>query len=118
MCVGWLQRRGCVVVEPDAATGRGKVLRLTAKGERAQHDFLHSLCATEEVWRTTFGAAVVDDLGAACAYLVGDGTLSRSPLADCLEPYPDNWRAAIRCRPDTLPHHPMVLHRGGYPDGS
>jgi hypothetical protein len=21
-------------------------------------------------------------------------------------------------RPDVLPHFPMVLHRGGYPDGS
>ena len=34
-----------------------------------------------------------------------------------LEPYPDNWRASVR-RPATLPHFPMVLHRGGYPDGS
>ena len=34
-----------------------------------------------------------------------------------LEPYPDNWRASVR-RPVTLPYYPMVLHRGGYPDGS
>ena len=34
-----------------------------------------------------------------------------------LEPYPDNWRASVR-RPATLPHFPVVLHRGGYPDGS
>jgi methyltransferase (TIGR00027 family) len=34
-----------------------------------------------------------------------------------LDPYPDNWRASVR-RPVTLPHYPMVLHRGGYPDGS
>ena len=34
-----------------------------------------------------------------------------------LEPYPDNWRASAR-RAATLPHYPMVLHRGGYPDGS
>jgi hypothetical protein len=34
-----------------------------------------------------------------------------------LEPYPDNWRAKIR-KPTELPHFPMVLHRGGYPDGS
>ena len=39
------------------------------------------------------------------------------PLFGGLEPYPDNWRAALR-RPVTLPHYPMVLHRGGYPDGS
>ena len=38
-------------------------------------------------------------------------------LSGGLEPYPDNWRASVR-RPATLPHFPMVLHRGGYPDGS
>ena len=38
-------------------------------------------------------------------------------LSGGLEPYPDNWRASIR-RPATLPHFPVVLHRGGYPDGS
>jgi hypothetical protein len=39
------------------------------------------------------------------------------PLFGGLEPYPDNWRASVR-RPDVLPRFPMVLHRGGYPDGS
>jgi len=42
---------------------------------------------------------------------------SSSPLWHGLEPDPDGWRAAVR-RPDTLPHYSMVLHRGGYPDGS
>jgi hypothetical protein len=27
------------------------------------------------------------------------------------------WRASVP-NPETLPHYPMVLHRGGYPDGS
>ena len=40
-----------------------------------------------------------------------------SPLWLGLEPYPDGWRASVR-RPRTLPHYPMVLHRGGFPDGS
>jgi len=35
-----------------------------------------------------------------------------------IDPSPDNWRAGIRQRPSTLPHYPMVLHRGGFPDGS
>lgn len=38
-------------------------------------------------------------------------------LMQGLEPYPDGWRAKVR-RPEVLPHYPMVLHRGGYPDGS
>jgi hypothetical protein len=33
------------------------------------------------------------------------------------DPYPENWRDSVR-PPITLPHYPMVLHRGGYPDGS
>jgi len=33
-------------------------------------------------------------------------------------PYPDNWRAAVQQAPGALPHYPMVLHRGGYPEGS
>ncbi len=72
---------------------------------------------TEASWRTTYGTATVDELRAALGELVGGGTLATSPLASGLEPQPDNWRARGR-RPDTLPHHPMVLHRGGYPDGS
>jgi hypothetical protein len=34
-----------------------------------------------------------------------------------LEPYPDNWRARVK-PPLVLPHYPMTLHRGGYPDGA
>jgi hypothetical protein len=50
-------------------------------------------------------------------------------LALGLQPYPDGWRAArnpYRARTQAvladpasaLPRYPMVLHRGGYPDGS
>jgi hypothetical protein len=39
------------------------------------------------------------------------------PLYAGLTPHPDNWRARLP-RPATLPHYPMTLHRGGYPDGS
>jgi hypothetical protein len=49
--------------------------------------------------------------------LVGDATADSSPLFRGLEPYPDGWRASVR-KPNTLPHYPMVLHRGGFPDGS
>ena len=44
---------------------------------------------------------------------------SLEPLAGFAgsEPYPDGWRAALPPR-ETLPHHPTVLHRGGFPDGS
>ena len=32
-------------------------------------------------------------------------------------PEPSGWRAGAR-QPQTLPHFPLVLHRGGYPDGA
>jgi len=45
-----------------------------------------------------------------------------------LQPYPDGWRASKAYAARTqaviddptaaLPHYPMVLHRGGWPDGS
>jgi DNA-binding MarR family transcriptional regulator len=117
MCAGWLERHGCAVVEPVASGRRGKVVRLTPKGERAQQKYRRLLAATEESWQSTYGADVVASLRAALEDIVGDGTYASSPLASGLVPYPDNWRSKVR-RPETLPHHPMVLHRGGYPDGS
>jgi DNA-binding MarR family transcriptional regulator len=117
MCVGWLERRGCVVVDADTSARRGKVISLTAKGKKAQDNAHDQVRAVEESWQRTYDAATVGELRAALHEVVGDGTLDSSPLAAGLEPYPDNWRAAVR-RPDTLPHYPMVLHRGGYPDGS
>jgi DNA-binding MarR family transcriptional regulator len=117
MCTGWLARHDCVTTEPDATARRGKVMRLTAKGEKAQQKYQRLLGATEETWRARYGTGALDQLRAALEDVVGDGTYAASPLAAGLVPYPDNWRARVR-RPETLPHHPMVLHRGGYPDGS
>jgi DNA-binding MarR family transcriptional regulator len=117
MCAGWLERHGCAVTAPDTTARRGKVVRLTPKGEKAQQKYRWLLRATEESWRTRFGAPALDNLRAALEDAVGDGTFEASPLAPGLAPHPDSWRARVR-RPETLPHHPMVLHRGGYPDGS
>jgi DNA-binding MarR family transcriptional regulator len=117
MCTAWLERHGCAVMEPDATARRGKVVRLTPKGDAAQRKYRRVLGATEESWRVRSGTGAVDELRAALEVVVGDGTYAASPLAPGLVPYPEGWRARVR-RPDTLPHHPMVLHRGGYPDGS
>jgi hypothetical protein len=46
---------------------------------------------------------------------VGDGALALSPLAAAT--HPDDW-CAERKPPETLPHHPMVLHCVACPDGS
>ncbi len=117
MCTGWLERHGCAEVVPDPSGGRGKVVRLTAKGRAAQAKHRRLVDQTETAWRTAYGAGPVERLVASLGPIVGDGTLPSSPLAAGLEPSEGNWRASVR-RPATLPHYPTVLHRGGYPDGS
>ena len=54
--------------------------------------------------------------------------LDQRRLSEGLHPYPDGWRARKRYVEQTnaviddptgrLPHYPMVLHRGGWPDGA
>jgi hypothetical protein len=78
---------------------------------------LRSQAQTEASWRAGYGAAAIDAARDALEPLVGDGTLGASPLAPGLAPHPDNWRSRVR-PPETLAHHPMILHRGAYPDGS
>ncbi len=117
MCTGWLERHGCAEVVADPSGIRGKVVRLTVKGQGGQAKHRRLLGSTEAAWRAAYGAGPVERLVAALAPIVGDGTLISSPLSAGLEPSEGNWRASVR-RPATLPHYPMVLHRGGYPDGS
>lgn len=117
MCAGWLERHGCAEAAPDPNASRGQVLRLTRKGQAAQDKYRRILAETETSWRSTYGVEAIDAARAALEPLVGDGTLAASPLAAGLAPRPDNWRSRVRA-PETLPHYPMVLHRGAYPDGS
>jgi len=117
MSTGLLQRLECAFLDPDPTASRGKVVRLTPKGLKAQEKFHRILDGTEEQWRTRFGEANIARLRALLEQLVGEPTARVSPLFLGLEPYPECWRASVR-RPEMLPHYPMVLHRGGYPDGS
>ncbi len=93
--VGFLERRGHVV-RPD------RQVLLTPEGRQARDHDRDLFGRLERQWRSG-----TDDLRAALRSLVG------APVP----PYPDGWRAALG-KPATLPHHPMVLHRGGFPDGS
>ncbi len=110
----WRDRFG---EEPDPAASRGQVARLTPGGLDAQHRYREVAGAVEQRWRARFTGAAVDALRAALEPLAIAPAGGPPPLFAALEPYPDNWRASVR-RPTTLPHYPMVLHRGGYPDGS
>ena len=116
--LGILTRGGLAAEEPDPAASRGKVARLTPGGLDAQHLY-HELTGTiERRWHDRFTPDVTGALRASLEPLTAGQSPGQPPvLFGGIEPYPDNWRASVR-RPVTLPHFPMVLHRGGYPDGS
>jgi DNA-binding MarR family transcriptional regulator len=118
MSVGFLEARQLAVVETDSTRSRGKVVRLSPKGLAARRAAGRRLTAIEQGWSSRFGSDVVAELRDALERLVVPADSGgRSPLFDGVEPYPDGWRAAVR-PPEVLPHHPTVLHRGGWPDGS
>jgi DNA-binding MarR family transcriptional regulator len=96
---------------------RRRMVRLTDRGLNARQRGLARVRDREASWRERFGDQAIDELRGALEPLVADATRAGSPLFEGLEPYPDGWRAD-RPAPDTLPWFPMVLHRGGWPDGS
>ena len=115
--MGVLTRARLAVEEPDPAASRGKIARLTPRGTDAQGVHFEFLGALEQRWRERFTDDTLKALRHALEALATGPEGEPPPLFLGLEPYPDNWRAAVR-RPAILPYYPMVLHRGGYPDGS
>lgn len=114
--LSFLAKRGYAAVETDTSS-RTKTVRLTAKGRKAQEVYRERLDSLEERWLKRHGKSAIRALRDSLEPLAGDSSELPSPLLLGLEPYPDGWRAAVP-KPTTLPHYPMVLHRGGFPDGS
>jgi hypothetical protein len=116
-----LKRTPYVLLEGAPASKR--TLRLTAAGEdvRADDLRLHDRIAKE--WGARIGTGATERLRDAL-----ERVLDHPDLVTGLTPYPDGWRASKAYRQQTeallgdprgrLPHHPMVLHRGGWPDAS
>jgi hypothetical protein len=116
-----LKRTPYVIVEGAPASKR--TVRLTAAGEALHADDrrLHERIAKQ--WTTRLRADVIGAVREAL-----DRVLDHPGLVTGLTPYPDGWRASKQYLPMTeavladprgrLPHFPMVLHRGGWPDGS
>ena len=126
--LGFLERHGYVEVGPDPSGRRGKVVRPTARGQQARDERLRLAAKVELAWQERFGTGQIDRLVGALGGLLASRTHGRPTLALGLEPYPGGWRsrrpyltqaqAVLRDPGSALPRHPMVLHRGGYPDGS
>lgn len=115
MAMGVLEKGGIAMVEPKPGGGAGKVVRLTPKGVTSRNAHQQLMHGVEDVWASRYGADGIATLRDVLEPLTGDDR--GSLLFPALEPYPDGWRASVP-KPETLPHFPMVLHRGGYPDGS
>ena len=83
-------------------------MRLTPSGRAARDADGRLLGVVEQRWDARFGDGEIGSLRDA---------LERVAAASSAEPYPtDGGRPSDT--PETLPHFPMVLHRGGFPDGS
>jgi hypothetical protein len=110
-----LSKRDLVRIEPNQKGRRGKVARLTTRGTRSRSAHERLLQDVEQRWESRFGPEAVRALRGPLESLAGDAR--GSLLFAALQPHPEGWRASVP-KPETLPHFPMVLHRGGYPDGS
>ncbi len=125
---GWLERNGYADIAPDPNGGKGKVIRLTSNGEAAQQAYLQRLAFVEGRWQERSGKQAVSTLRESLMALIHHKNGEQMALSEGLMPYPDGWRARkpyeartlafINDPAGALPHFPMVLHRGGYPDGS
>jgi DNA-binding MarR family transcriptional regulator len=117
MALSFLSKRGLAICKTESPGSREKVVVLTAKGRRALDAYRERVQAIEQLWRARWGREAIDTLRQSLERLVVAPRGAQSPLLRGLEPYPDGWRAALP-RPEGLPHFPMILHRGGFPDGS
>jgi DNA-binding MarR family transcriptional regulator len=117
MSVKFLEKGGFAVVEADSGSGRSKTLQLTPKGLAALDSYQQLVREIERRWEARYGEEALLHLRAALEHLIGAPEAGAQLLMSGMTPYPDGWRAAVP-KPETLPYQPMVLHRGGFPDGS
>jgi hypothetical protein len=105
-----------------------KVVRLTKAGAEAAEASRATHGRVERAWTERYGRAALDRLRSAARAVLEQRDGKRCRLALGLEPHETGWRASGRYRAQTdamladpltgLPRHPLVLHRGGWPDGS
>jgi len=121
MALTFLAKTGYVIVEV-------KQVRLTPKGRAAQESSRRLYHEVENRWEVRFGSDDVRRLRASLQLLLDQRDGEHSRLSRGLKPPAGGWRGSKRYIEHTeavitdpsvaLPHYPMVLHRGGWPDGS
>jgi hypothetical protein len=108
---GWRQRPRLSVESVP------RTLTLTGAGRSAKTDYETLARTIEQSWAARFPGDATGRLRSALEQVVVDATLASSPLAQLVEAPEGCWRSWVKS-PETLPHFPMILHRGGYPDGA
>lgn len=134
--VNFLVKKGFLTQSSDKA----KLVQLTAAGKEAAAAYEQGVRRVEQRWAKAFGKATVQSLRDALEAMAapapgsgpgsgsGSGKDARPLLAKGLTPPDGGWRthkayaqrteAYLQDPRGSLPHYPMVLHRGGFPDGS
>jgi hypothetical protein len=117
----FLAKTGHVVL--DGATAATRVACLSPKGRGLQKAWKRLHANAEERWNRRVGADDVRRLRSSLERVLEHDDLGRG-----LEPHAGGWRASggqvertkamVEDPRAALPHYPMVLHRGGWPDGS
>jgi hypothetical protein len=123
--IAFLFKAGLVALD---GKGVKAVASITASGRAALTEGIRRLTGVETAWEREHGTAAVDRLRAAMDRILAEGQGPGSAMAEGLTPHDGGWRTYKPYRAQTdavvgdpraaLPHHPMVLHRGGFPDGS
>lgn len=116
MCINYLIKKG-LMIEEASPTGRGKAVRLTRRGYEEKLRYPEIISSVENSWRARLAPNQLADLRSALAHFL-EGEKGHKPLFQGLIPPHSNLWRAKRPKPLILPHHPMVLYRGGWPDGS
>jgi hypothetical protein len=113
MALGFLERRKMAHITSE---GRLRTVRLAPAGVEARARCTQLGQEIEERWSERIGAASVQRLRGALEQVVA-GTTGEALLRAVAASSEGGWRAAAGL-PRRWPWQPMVLHRGGYPDGA
>lgn len=116
--VNFLKKKSLVSLGTDKA----KTVKPTAKGKKARQEYERSLSLIEKRWENTHGRKTIDAIRKTL-----DTVLDTPKFVEGLTPHEGGWRwnkryialtnAVLASPRATLPCHPMITHRGGFPDG-
>jgi hypothetical protein len=109
--------RGDLVAVEKTPGKRTRQARLTPRGVVAGDRHLDLISDIESRWAERFGTDVLRTMRSSLEAIVVASKLCDSPLAAAYGPPPGTWRADTPT-PETLPHYPLLVRGGGYPDGA